>query len=77
MSTLTLRLSKARLQSLEKNAKKFGKTVEEYILDLIEIMEKEKFDVTQDAIYNIKARDSSAPVDLASNHDHYLYGSNH
>ncbi len=35
MSALTLRLSEARLQSLEKDAKKIGKTVEEYILGLI------------------------------------------
>lgn len=34
----------------------------------------EELDLTEDAIYNIKGRESNAPADLSEHLDDYLYG---
>jgi hypothetical protein len=69
---LTLKLSERKLAILKRKAKEYGKTLEDYLLDLID-REEEEIDIKKDSIYNIKGRDSNAPTDLASEHDKYLY----
>lgn len=77
MTTLTLKISDKKVHYLKRKAQNKGQTVEEYVVDLIENVvedDGQEFDVTKDPVYNIKGRDGSAPKDLASEHDKYLYG---
>lgn len=73
MTTLTLDLSEDKIRNLKKRADKSGKSLEDYIRELIERFDSPDFDVTEDPIYKIKGRDTKAPSDLASKHDKYLY----
>ena len=75
MKTIILELPETKALILEKKAKEFGQSVSEFIASILDNLSDEAdFDVTQDAIYNIKPSGNSGLSDLAKNHDHYLYG---
>ena len=77
---LTIELSDADYQRLEKSAQRIGKAthvlVQEWIRQHLPEME-DSSDVTQDPVYQMEGYDSHAPEDLSVNLDKYLYGGIH
>ena len=80
MAQLTIELSDAEYQQLEKSAQRIGKAahtvVQEWIRQHLPAL-TETFDVTQDPVYQMEGYDSNAPEDLSVNLDKYLYGATH
>ena len=79
MSMVTLELSEIQLQALERLAEQRGTSVHTVMLALIDDLtgqheQREAYDITQDALYNIVAHETAAPADLSQDADHYLYG---
>lgn len=76
MRTLILELPDEKVEVLEREARRCGKSVDEVVAELVGNLaaQDEDYDVTQDPIYNIKPSGESGLGDLATNHDHYLYG---
>ncbi|MFQ5865695.1 MAG: hypothetical protein ACE5IW_10735 [bacterium] len=76
MRKLTIELSKADFERLEKAAKHAGKSIQnlicEWIVKLPEV--EDSFDVTKDPIFQMEGYESDAPEDLSRNLDKYLYG---
>ena len=79
MSTLTLELSDAQFQTLERVAQQRGTSIHALMLAIIndfttQSEPHEASYVTQDPLYNIKSHDTGAPTDLSQQAEHYLYG---
>jgi hypothetical protein len=79
MSTLTLELSDAQLQTLERLAQQRGTSIHALMLAIINDFTTQSelhaaYNVTHDPLYNIKSHDTGAPADLSQHADHYLYG---
>ena len=76
MRTLVLELADEQVQSLEREAQRRGKSINEVAAELLSSLAiaGESYDVTQDPIYNIKSHETEAPSDLSQNTDLYLYG---
>ena len=79
MSTLILELSDAQLQKLERLAQQRGTSIDALIRAVLDTLAAQSeshdhYDMTQDALYNIRAHETGAPADLSQHADHYLYG---
>ena len=79
MSTLTLELSDAQLQTLERLAQQRGTSIHALMLAIINDFTTqselhEVSDVTHAAFYNSTSHNTGAPADLSQHTDHYLYG---
>jgi hypothetical protein len=79
MSTLILELSDVQLHKLKRLAQQRGTSIDALVREVLEDLAAQSeaddhYDITQDPLYNIKARETGAPADLSQHADHYLYG---
>jgi len=76
MTQLTLELPDLYYQRLEKESSRVGKAIERLILEwILQFPEsEERFNPSQDPLYNFEGFESDAPADLSINTDKYLYG---
>ncbi len=77
MSTLILELPDEHIQVLQQLAHQRGTSIDMVVAELINsiaVQGNRTGTVDEDPIYNIKAHESEAPIDLSRNVDHYLYG---
>ena len=75
MSTLTLELSDAQMQTLERLAHRRGMSIDALVREVLaDLTVQSDDDITHDPLYTIKAHETEAPADLSQHADHYLYG---
>ncbi len=82
MSTLTLQMPDEQMKELERIARGRGLSVQSLLTELIGTLApiavengaSGGYDVTQDALFKIGAAGESGLGNLATEHDHYLYG---
>ena len=79
MSTIILELSDIQHQRLERLAQQRGTSIDALVRAVLETLAAQsetpdRYDITHDSLYNIKAHETGAPADLSQHVDHYLYG---
>lgn len=76
MTKITIQLIDDDYKRLEEVSKRTGKSIQALIYEWIAQLPEagDRFDVTQDPIYQMEGYDSDAPMDLSINLDKYIYG---